>query len=238
MSAGTPGPRARVALRAGLLAALALAACRSRAEESYLQGLRAQNGEGSGDPIALFTQAIELDPKQSRYHEVRGEAYLTGGDARRALADLNRAVEIEPRAFLYFERGYAECELGDPINAARDFAEAIREQPENCQFYGGQAAIEVLGNRLEQALSTLDHAIRCDPAGWSLKYQRGYVLTQLHREAEAEAQFRTAPALTCGGTGQTVYFDGPREYQRSLGALSCRGWRTLQADPSYSQQCP
>jgi len=52
-----------------------------------------------GASMRYFTQALELDPDNSRLHELHGEAFNCLRDREAALAALRRSVELEPASF-------------------------------------------------------------------------------------------------------------------------------------------
>ena len=66
------------------------------AREYYQKGKNAQEVD---EKIALFTKAIELNPKPGYYYIQRGRAYLNKKEYDKAIADLDKAVEAIPNSF-------------------------------------------------------------------------------------------------------------------------------------------
>jgi tetratricopeptide (TPR) repeat protein len=82
---------------------------------------------GYDDLAALeYTQAIEINPRNDRYYNNRGNTYLVRGFVRLAVKDFTAAIEINPRkAELYYNRGRALEMMGDPDGAERDYGKAV-----------------------------------------------------------------------------------------------------------------
>jgi tetratricopeptide (TPR) repeat protein len=227
-------------MRAVVVLLVIAVGCDSAAERAYLEGLRAMKGESPADPIAQFTRAIELDPRRARYYEVRASALESRGELRAALADFDQAVALEPRAYLYFERGYCHAERGDAGAARQDFQRAIAAQPENGQFYVGDALAELLLDRAGDALATIDRAIALAPRDSSARYLRAVILARSGRAAEAAVAFAAIPAVTCAGNGRTVPFDGEHELQKSRTRPAAQIWRAARGydpDDFYRDAC-
>ena len=86
----------------------------------------------------------------------RGRHYLDRGRLERAIADLNRAIELEPNSFRPYEyRGDARRKKGDRAGAAEDYQLALRKS----RFGGVDAAVR---ERIEGKLSDLSVAARGD----------------------------------------------------------------------------
>ena len=54
--------------------------------------------------VADATRAIEIDPTLASAYNLRGIALRHMGDPRKALADLDRAVELAPNEDNYFQK--------------------------------------------------------------------------------------------------------------------------------------
>jgi hypothetical protein len=66
------------------------------AREYYQKGKNAQDVD---EKIALFTKAIELNPKPGYYYIQRGRVYLNKQEYHKAIVDLDKAVEAIPNSF-------------------------------------------------------------------------------------------------------------------------------------------
>ncbi len=79
--------------------------------------------------VVYFSQEIAKRPTNADSLRCRGKAYLSFGDAHKALADFNRALVLAPSCLLYADRGLAWSLAGEYDKAIADFSEAIRTHP-------------------------------------------------------------------------------------------------------------
>ncbi|MBL7223790.1 MAG: DUF4272 domain-containing protein [Candidatus Brocadiae bacterium] len=87
-----------------------------------------------GDPdiaIRVCTAFLEQDPTSATWLAQRGWAYIRKGSLANALADLHRAVELEPDASRHEMRAWAFLHSGYLASADRDAREALRLAPKD-----------------------------------------------------------------------------------------------------------
>lgn len=94
------------------------------------------------DAMADATAALADDPNLARAYNLRGTAIRGSGDAKKALVDFSRAVEIEPNSDSYYQRGATYQILSDHRHAIEDFTQAIRWDPDKPQTYFARAESE------------------------------------------------------------------------------------------------
>ena len=82
-----------------------------------------------------YQKAISLGAGGARLYGGRGQLYLRQRDYIRALADFDRALQIEPSAANYMLRGHARQDSGDFERALADYAEAERLDPKTIDAY-------------------------------------------------------------------------------------------------------
>jgi Flp pilus assembly protein TadD len=119
---------------------------------------------------------------------MRGGIYGALGDYEKAMADFDRAVELEPTHSKNFsERGVAWLNLGDHAAAIRDLDTAVRLDPHDGNAYYNLACVHALEGHTTSALlllktalvngyQELDHAaqdadfisLRDDPRFWEI----------------------------------------------------------------------
>ncbi|MCL2385650.1 MAG: tetratricopeptide repeat protein, partial [Alphaproteobacteria bacterium] len=59
-------------------------------------------------------------------YSLRGNAYRNKGDIDHALADYDKAIELDPKyAAAYYNRGFADVKKGWVVNAVTDFWQAL-----------------------------------------------------------------------------------------------------------------
>lgn len=110
---------------------------KEKSEEFYRRGLAASKANDCGEAITQFDRAIELNPRDARFHKERGACSYTVEEQRR-FAD--EAIRLEPDyAEAYFERGktYLERQMtaANARRALNDFNRAISLDPKNPEFY-------------------------------------------------------------------------------------------------------
>jgi tetratricopeptide (TPR) repeat protein len=150
--------------------------------------------------IALLTHAIEAGDLNRRdlalaYHW-RGAEHLKKGENGLALADLNRAIELDRTlATAYSDRGVAYRRLGQYELAIADYTEAIRVWPNWHDWYVNRGlAYEALGRR-DEAIADFTKAVFYDP-----RLARGYLFraeayADQNKVTEAQADIRRATGI-------------------------------------------
>jgi tetratricopeptide (TPR) repeat protein len=95
----------------------------------------------------------------------RGFAYRVKGDTDRAIADFDRAIQINPnRADSYMGRGLAYRVKGDTDRAIADFDRAIQLDPNNANAYFSRGAIYgAVKDDFDRAIADYDKAIEIKP---------------------------------------------------------------------------
>ncbi|KAK2162677.1 hypothetical protein NP493_1506g00003 [Ridgeia piscesae] len=80
--------------------------------------------------IADFSKAIDMDPSRSDTYTKRAEIYLALGHYTESLVDINKAIEIQPAARLYFLRGTIEFAFDNLAAAEQDFRRTLTDGEE------------------------------------------------------------------------------------------------------------
>jgi len=129
----------------------------------------------SGDAaIAACGRAIAsrrlkgIDLAQLYYN--RGVEYAAKGECKRAIADYNEAIRLDPKyVSAYNNRGDCYVRQGSNLRALEDYAKATELDPSDSRAYKNRAeAYENLG-QIDRALEAYSEAVRIDP-----KYSRAY----------------------------------------------------------------
>jgi tetratricopeptide (TPR) repeat protein len=84
------------------------------------------------DSLTLWNDIIEKSPAAAQAYDGRAGAYRDNGDYNRAIADFNKAMELDPGfAAAYFGRGYIYCAfLGKIDPAIADLKKAVALAPD------------------------------------------------------------------------------------------------------------
>jgi tetratricopeptide (TPR) repeat protein len=118
--------------------------------------------EPQDEPLA--TANSDAEPRSAWEHFALGRAALRDGDARAAIAHLDRSLALEPAALWpAFARGTAAFRLGQYDEALADFSACVALAPHSapCAYNRGRAFL-ALGN-IESARRDFARAILLDP---------------------------------------------------------------------------
>jgi len=108
------------------------------AEEFFREGNDKFNKSDYRGAIALYDQAIRLNPNYADAYYNRGLAHYDLGDQQGAIADYTQAIQINPNyANVYYGRGLASYKSGDKQGAIADFQKAasLYQQQGNQDYY-------------------------------------------------------------------------------------------------------
>jgi tetratricopeptide (TPR) repeat protein len=84
------------------------------------------------EAIALFTDALEIDPNHPDIYSDRGVAYLHLKNEQNCMADLDTALTLQPEyAFRFASRAYAKDFFGNTEAAIEDYEKAVALDPED-----------------------------------------------------------------------------------------------------------
>ena len=140
------------------------------------------------DAIMACTNLIEggkLDMRQQAIaYTKRGVAFRIRGGLQRALADLNRAIELDPSlAPIYANRGLVYMYMGEPDPALADFNRALELDPNNPAFYLNRGAVYQRLKDKDRALADYNRAIEFQPNN-AMAYTNRGVLYELEGDHE------------------------------------------------------
>lgn len=108
----------------------------------------------------------------------------------RAIADMSRAIELQPRnARLRNTRGYFYLSQNDLDRAMTDFDDAIGLDLEYHQPYNNRGLVRIAREDFQGALLDFDAALRIDPDYLDALNNRGFALMRLERFEEAIENF-------------------------------------------------
>ena len=136
-----------------------------------------------------FERAIELSPGYSPARQWFSTLLIVQGEEDRALAEAYRALELDPWSpYLCANLGRIYQFMGAPERAAEHFRLALEITPSFLPARLGLALSELLSNRPEQALYTLDEAQAQTASPFDLlKALRGCALAAIGETSEAQS---------------------------------------------------
>ncbi|MBP6003840.1 MAG: tetratricopeptide repeat protein [Pyrinomonadaceae bacterium] len=113
------------------------------AEEFAAEGRRQIFGKNYDAGIKALSECVRLMPDAAACFAFRGYAYGMKGDMTLANADHAAAVKLNPKEVaIYFVRGMMFVELGKKVDAATEFRNMLKLDPNNQQ---AQKALQSLG---------------------------------------------------------------------------------------------
>lgn len=118
---------------------------------------------------------------QAVAHNNRGNAWDAKGDSTRAIADYNRAIELDPKlAQAYFNRGIVRHRRGKFPEALADFEQFIRFMPDYAGGYYNQSFPLAALGRYDRAVASVEKAIKLSP--YNQKYREQLEILKDERE--------------------------------------------------------
>jgi tetratricopeptide (TPR) repeat protein len=135
--------------------------------------------------IEQFSRAIRvasslLGPRElSTAYNIRGDAYRKLKDYKRAIADHDKAIELNPNnEHAYYFRGYVYLDLKEYEKAIVDFNKAIEIASNSERTYCGRGFYYYELKEYEKAIADFDEGIRLNPR-YSYSY---YMLAVIYKE--------------------------------------------------------
>ncbi len=103
---------------------------RQPAYEDFDKARRALKGGDTAKALSLVNAALEIEPRESRFHTLLGDILSSQGRRREALAAYNRAVRLDPGYFRnYYQRGRLWMKQGDMPQARQDLEKSLALLP-------------------------------------------------------------------------------------------------------------
>ena len=131
------------------------------------------------DDITLWNDVIQKYPRTSLAYNNRGNAWHKKGNLRVALADYNKALEIEKKyAKAYFNRGNCHFDLGNNREAIEDLTRALRYQPAFAEACNNRGYIYIFLKEYDKALSDFSRTIQLKKDYAEAYFNRGFAHAQ------------------------------------------------------------
>jgi tetratricopeptide (TPR) repeat protein len=127
----------------------------------------------------------------------RGIAYDQNNDWDKALADLSKAVELDPKdANAFYNRGVVYEHKGDGELAITDYTKAIALNPKDPDAHFGRGNVYYHSDDFDNALKDYEMTIKLNPEHAAAILGRGLTYEQLGKPDKAEADFKKTIALS------------------------------------------
>lgn len=171
-------------------------------ELGFAEGQAEQNVELAQQALQILDIIVQQFPDKALAYASRG-SILAQFDPQRAVADFDRAIELEPSfATAYFARSKSLVDQGNPQAAIADLNQAIRLSPGYADAYLNRGILRLqVGDRqgeadLEIAGQIFDQVANFNPNSAAYAYSRlGAVWQYLGNSQEAISWFRQAETL-------------------------------------------
>jgi tetratricopeptide (TPR) repeat protein len=138
----------------------------TEAKEEFQKALKIdafyEPARGSLKIIAdVMDQKIEME---TAFHLFKGAVYQNRGQVSKAIAQCNKAIEINPEyAPVYNSRGFAYIGKGEYDEAISDFNKAIEINPKFTMAYNNRGYAYGIKGQYDQAISDSNKAIELNP---------------------------------------------------------------------------
>lgn len=118
-------------------AARALAADPRNVDKIIALGVAQSGARQFREAIATFTRGLAISPDNAMLLRWRGHRYLSVREFDKAMADLDRAVQLDSTIYgVWYHRGIVRFVRGDFAGAAEDFARALPLAPDPGELAG------------------------------------------------------------------------------------------------------
>jgi tetratricopeptide (TPR) repeat protein len=147
--------------------------------------------KAGGSPTPTRDLKIGLNPKDAQGFVNRGDARAESGDPAGAVADYQRANELDPKSVpaaklesAYYESGIARIAWGGYTAAIADLSRAIELKPNDQDLYNDRGVAKWNQGDLDGAIADFNQAIATDPE----KAARAYRNRALVRSAKGDKE--------------------------------------------------
>ena len=166
--------------------------------EDLEQKVTVFNQEKNWDKLVpVFTELIDLVTDNNRkaiLYANRGTVFYKTGDYDRAIADFDKAIELNPNgAEAHIRLGVVWSKKGDHDRAIAYFNEAVKLRPKDAMMYIHRGATYDEMGDFDQAIADFSRAINLDPTNALAHYNRG--LSYSHRGRTYPQRGMTSNAL-------------------------------------------
>jgi Flp pilus assembly protein TadD len=170
----------------------------------------------SGRPQAgaqVFSRMITEHAGSAELYVLLGEAHSQQGDFDSALAQFNKAIELDPRVpNAHTSAGLLHLRVGNLQDAVRHFRAELQLRPKDARTrYHLAYALQLQGNS-EEAMQHLRETLRLDPGSADARYLLGKALLDGGDATAAVEQLQASIRLAPGDA--RAHYQLGRAYQR------------------------
>lgn len=112
------------------------------------------------EPVAYYSDAIELRPDKADAYYKRGDAYDEIGEYEKAITDCSKAIERDPNHVdAYYKRGCAHHETGEYEKAIDDYSAVIGLDSGYASAYYGRGVASCKKGDVDRGIADLKRCI-------------------------------------------------------------------------------
>ncbi|WP_024882258.1 F0F1 ATP synthase subunit A [Methylosinus sp. LW3] len=197
----------------------------------------------AADAVTRITGCTEIiargnrETKRSRIAAFisRSGAYRVKGDFDRAIADLDKALQLAPKsASALLDRASIHQARGDLDRAIADYDKGLQVDPKVAAAYSGRAKAYRDKSDLDKALADFDEAVELDPESVSFRLDRAALHLARDDFDQAIADYtivvERAPRLAEALLGRASAYRGKQDIERAKQDLEA----ALKLDPNLT----
>jgi len=134
--------------------------------ERYATGREALDKGDTIKALALAQEAIQIEPREGHFYALRGDIHYKEGRYVQAVADYNRAIDLNRNYFYYYlQRGLTKKKMNRPQEAQADLQTSTRLLP-TATAYNSLGELELAAGSPQKARQYFQEAASSDsPAG-------------------------------------------------------------------------
>ena len=178
-----------------------------------------------------------MHPSYYNAYVSRGQYRIMRGDTLAALADLDKAIEVDKyRAQAYAQRGILTAIYKHDYDAALDdIDKALRLEPNTPSYYINRALIRYYREDLRGAMDDYDKVLRLEPTNLIAHYNRGLLSLTVGAKNDALADFnyylQREPDNLIARYNRAILLSDLGEYRSAVGDFDA----VLEAYPDFYQ---
>lgn len=168
----------------------------NHADSLHLLGLILAKKGQPFDAIQLITQAIARNPQFILYYANRASLYQQLGRYAEAVADYQQSVLLGSRdPVVWTQLGHSLYALKKPLDAAKVYLQSLEFDPNQFYVHHILGDIYIKNELYEQALTSLQEALRLQPDSVEVMINMASALLGLKRNSEAMDYYEKALAI-------------------------------------------
>jgi predicted O-linked N-acetylglucosamine transferase (SPINDLY family) len=171
----------------------------------HLRALLALEAGDTAQGIQWLERSLKINNRQFAGHSNLGNALLSVGKPREALASLNQALRLKPDYMVaLYNRANALRELKRFAEALESYERVLRAQPDDVQALNNKALVLIELGRLAEALDCLEQLLLVSPQDFDAWCGRGNVLLAMKRYEDALRTHTRALEIRPGHVGSLI----------------------------------